>query len=167
MKLRKLSLVIAISTLITFSPLNTIFAQSASGIIDNDANINKLITKTNNTRVDNSLPSLATSSKLMQAAQLKAENMASKGYFAHTSPDGLTPWHWFYEVGYKARYAGENLALAYSLDSDIVKSWMNSPTHKKNLLGKNYEETGIGIAKGKYNGRDAYFIVQVFGTLND
>jgi len=49
---------------------------------------------TNKSRLDNNLELLKVNSLLEKAAQLKAENMATKGYFAHTSPDeGLTPWY--------------------------------------------------------------------------
>ena len=104
------------------------------------------------------------SGQLGAAAQMKAEDMAQKGYFAHTSPDGLSPWHWFYEVGCKPRYAGENLALSLTPGSDFMKHWMASAKHRNNLLNKNYTEIGIGIARGKYAGREVYYIVQLFGN---
>ncbi len=123
----------------------------------------KLTTKINNIRQNQNLNQLATSSKLMLAAQLKAEDMAKKGYFAHTSPEGISPWHWFYEVGYQPKFAGENLALSYSLESDIVKHWLNSPSHQRNIVNSNYTETGIGVAEGMYKGHKAYYIVELFG----
>ena len=48
------------------------------------------------------------------AAQAKADDMATKGYFAHTSPDGKNSWYWFKQAGYTFTYAGENLALDFS-----------------------------------------------------
>jgi len=50
---------------------------------------------------------------LEQAAQLKANDMAEKGYFAHTSPDGKTPWEWLKDVSYPFLAAGENLAVNF------------------------------------------------------
>ena len=123
----------------------------------------KLAIEINNIRLEQGLNGLATSSELMQAAQMKAEDMAAKGYFAHTSPEGISPWHWFYEAGYKPRLAGENLALSYSLESDIVTAWLNSPGHKRNIVKENYTETGFGVAVGTYNGQAVYYIVELFG----
>src|SRR3989344_3789576 len=51
-----------------------------------------LTTLTNEDRADNNVPSLVENKLLDQAAQLKAEDMAAKGYFAHTSPEGKSPW---------------------------------------------------------------------------
>src|ERR1700745_831876 len=50
---------------------------------------------TNNARVENNETKLVFSDILTKAAQLKANDMAKYSYFAHTSPAGITPWHWF------------------------------------------------------------------------
>ena len=54
---------------------------------------------------------LAKSDMLQEAAEKKAQDMIENNYFAHTSPQGKTPWHWVEESGYDYRYAGENLAI--------------------------------------------------------
>jgi hypothetical protein len=69
--------------------------------------------------------------------------MATKGYFAHTSPEGLTPWHWFDLVKYHYSYAGENLAVYFSDTHSTVVAWLNSPTHRANLLSTKYTQTGL------------------------
>jgi uncharacterized protein YkwD len=46
---------------------------------------------------------------------MKANDMATLSYFAHTSPSGLTPWHWFAKANYVFSYAGENLAIDFSM----------------------------------------------------
>src|SRR5690348_15523446 len=74
------------------------------GIIE----VNALIDGTNQARVANHLPALTVSPLLQAAAQEKANDEATKSYFAHTSPQGLTPWYWFENVGYNFSYAGEN-----------------------------------------------------------
>jgi uncharacterized protein YkwD len=122
-----------------------------------------LVDLANRERVENRLDSLTLSPALTKAAQLKANDMAQKSYFAHVSPDGTEPWHWFEEAGYKFAYAGENLAIDFS-DSDAVnKAWMNSPTHRANILEQNYTEIGIATAEGVYQGRPTTFVVQEFG----
>ena len=99
---------------------------------------------------------------LDKAAQLKAEDMAVKGYFAHTSPEGKTPWYWFDQVGYRYTYAGENLAVNFFETEDVANAWMNSPTHRANIVKKDYTEIGIGVALGIYQGRSTVFVAQLF-----
>lgn len=106
---------------------------------------------------------LAVSPLLEKAARLKAEDMAAKGYFSHVSPEGLTPWYWFGQAGYRFSRAGENLAVNFTDSQDVVRAWLDSPTHRANLLNENYTEIGIGIAKGLYRERETIFIVQLFG----
>lgn len=119
---------------------------------------------TNNERVINNLPELKVSPILNQSAQLKAEDMASKGYFAHTSPEGLTPWYWLDLVGYKYNYAGENLAVNFSNTEDVTAAWMNSPTHRANIVKFAYTEVGSGVATGTYKGKEAVFVVQEYAN---
>lgn len=119
---------------------------------------------TNEQREKNNLPDLVESSILDRAAQLKAEDMAAKSYFAHTSPDGVTPWYWFTKAGYGYLYAGENLAINFADSAEVTEAWMNSPLHRANIVGKNYEEVGTGVATGMYQGREAIFVAQLYGT---
>lgn len=119
---------------------------------------------TNQHRQLANLPNLQENTLLDRAAQLKAEDMASKGYFAHTSPEGKTPWYWFDQVGYQYDYAGENLAVNFNDSQDVSTAWMNSPTHKANLLKPVYKEVGTGIASGVYKGQPAIFVAQLYGA---
>jgi hypothetical protein len=119
---------------------------------------------TNAQRAENNAPPLTESALLAQAAEMKAKDMAERGYFAHTSPDGKTPWYWLQQVGYKYTYAGENLAVNFFESDDVARAWMNSPTHRANIVKENYTEIGIGVAKGVYEGRNTVFVAQFFGT---
>jgi hypothetical protein len=56
---------------------------------------------TNSSRLNYNILPLKINPLLSQAAQLKAEDMAQKGYFNHVSPDNITPWYWLYRVGFK------------------------------------------------------------------
>jgi hypothetical protein len=119
---------------------------------------------TNEQRQTQKLPVLATSPLLTKAAQLKAEDMATKGYFAHTSPEGKTPWYWIDQVGYQYQYAGENLAINFTDSIDVVKAWMNSPSHRANILKDKYTEVGTGIATGLYQGQETIFVAQMYAN---
>lgn len=96
------------------------------------------------------------------AAQAKANDMAAKGYFSHVDPSGNQPWMWFKKFGYYYWGAAENLAVNFYSNSAVNTAWMNSPSHRENLLNGSYSRMGIGIAQGTYNGQPATFIVQFF-----
>ncbi len=123
-----------------------------------------IVQYTNMSRANTALPELKISPVLSQAAQLKAEDMAAKGYFSHTSPDNITPWDWFKKVNYDYSYAGENLAINFTDSEEVVRAWLESETHRRNILNPHFTEIGIGIAKGTYENQPAIFIVQMFGT---
>ena len=125
-----------------------------------------LVDLTNGDRGANELGGLAISSVLNAAAQAKADDMAAKSYFAHVSPEGRDSWYWFRQQGYSFIYAGENLAIDFSDSIDVERAWMNSPTHRANILGANFTEIGIATAPGVYQGRPTTFVVQMFGTPN-
>jgi len=118
----------------------------------------------NESRTNANVPELRVSPILNEAAQLKAQHMLDTGYFAHNSPDGITPWYWFNQVGYGYSHAGENLAIDFSDSQNVHQAWMNSPTHAKNILANKYSEIGIGKASGMYQGRYTTFVVQMFGS---
>jgi hypothetical protein len=101
---------------------------------------------------------------LTLSAQNKANDMAAKGYFAHTSPDGKEPWGWISEAGYTYRIAGENLAVRFDNSAEVMSAWMASPTHRANILKGTYKEIGIGVAQGTYQGMPATFVVQHFAS---
>lgn len=101
---------------------------------------------------------------LEKAAQLKAQDMAAKGYFSHNSPDGKTPWYWFDFIGYSFKYAGENLAINFQDSKEVNDAWLASPEHKANILNPQFTEIGIATAAGMYDGKKVVFVVQLFGT---
>ncbi len=123
-----------------------------------------LVDLTNTDRAAYNLGTLTVNEKLVAAAQAKANDMANKSYFAHTSPEGLDSWHWFKEAGYDFQSAGENLAVDFSDSADVERAWMNSPSHRDNILNGKYTEVGIATAIGIYQGRSTVFVVTMFGT---
>ena len=125
---------------------------------------NALIDETNQSRTSNNLPTLHEDALLDAAAQLKANDMATNDYFAHTSPTGLTPWYWFEQVDYSFEYAGENLAVNFSDSQDVTNAWMNSPEHRANILDTNYTDIGMATAQGTFEGHPATYVVELFGS---
>lgn len=121
-----------------------------------------LIEKTNEEREEENLNELLENEKLNQAAKLKAEDMAAGGYFSHVSPDGKTPWYWLNKAEYDYELAGENLAINFRDSSRVHRAWMNSKSHRENILRNSFEEIGIATSIGTYKGKDAIFVVQYF-----
>jgi len=118
---------------------------------------------TNDNRLSYGVHKLAWSDTLEQAAKLKAEDMAENSYFAHTSPSGITPWYWLRKVNYNFIYAGENLAVDFTESANVQTAWLNSPTHRANLLNSKFTEIGIATADGVFRGRNTTFVVEFFG----
>lgn len=124
----------------------------------------RLVSLTNDDRSDSGLGTLTVNPQLTAAAQAKANDMATKGYFAHVSPDGRTSWTWFRDAGYSFSYAGENLAVDFTDSGDVNKAWLNSPTHRANIMNGHFTEIGIATAEGEFEGHKTTFVVQMFGT---
>jgi len=125
----------------------------------------ELIELANKERIAKGLQPLELNDKLVQAALQKAQDMLAKEYFAHTSPSGITPWYWFDRVGYDYIAAGENLARGFTESIYLHQAWMNSPSHRDNILNKNYQEIGIAVIEGEINGKNTILAVQLFGKL--
>jgi hypothetical protein len=127
-----------------------------------DITKSELISLVNRGRESAGLDILSENVRLDEAARLKAQNMLQNQYFNHTSPSGVTPWHWFYEAGYNYKYAGENLAIGFYDSTEVYSAWLNSPSHKENILNPNYTEMGTAVLDG-FGQNNTVIVVQLFG----
>jgi len=127
---------------------------------------NKIITLTNDQRLQDNLEPLLLSDKLNQAALAKASDMFVNNYWSHTSPTGTEPWYFISQADYQYQHAGENLARDFEDSMDVVNAWMASPTHKKNILDSRFENIGVAVMNGVINGKETTLVVQMFGTLS-
>ncbi len=143
-----------------------IFAYSAlsSVSIASDITNENIMNLTNWSRNESGRQSLAVNSKLAAAAEAKAEDMISGNYFSHTSPSGVTPWKWIEKENYDYNYAGENLAMDFHSAEKMEESWMASPTHRANILNKEYSDIGVAVKEGFINGHDTIIAVVMFGS---
>ena len=89
--------------------------------------------------------------------------MLQEGYFNHVSPEGLSPWYWFQRQGYQYQYAGENLAIGFLNSNEVTRAWMKSPDHRENILNPHYQEMGLAVVKGNFQGQETTLVVQFFG----
>lgn len=134
---------------------------------DVDAMKQDIVDRTNALRKENGIAALTTSDKLMQAAQVRADEMAASGAYSHTRPDGRK-----YTTVTDCKYVGENICqipLIYlaqqntTLHERAVLLWSNSDGHRKNMTNADYGEIGVGLAKGRdENGLDCWYCVQLF-----
>lgn len=124
----------------------------------------ELINLTNQERKENGLDELKLSPVLVKAASQKAADMINKNYWSHTSPEGKTPWSFLKSVDYHYLYAGENLARDFTNSPAVVQAWMDSPTHRDNILSSRYQEIGLVVINDTFQGQETTLVVQLFGT---
>ena len=136
------------------------------GILGTSSNITQaqIIELTNKEREKVGLAPLVANTALDTAAKDKAANIFSENYWAHFAPSGKTPWDFILGSGYKFSFAGENLAKNFYSPDEVVKAWMDSSTHKENLLNPRYKDIGIAVEDGILNGQKTTLVVQMFGT---
>jgi len=149
------TLKILIIPFVIYFPKNIFFAEITN---------NAIIEFTNRKRELSGLSFLKENPTLDRAAYLKAQNMLEKSYFSHKSPEGISPWYWFKIAGYDYKFAGENLAIGFLDSEEVIEGWYDSPSHKNNLLNQDYQEIGVAVLKGDFQGNEATVVVQLFGT---
>jgi hypothetical protein len=125
--------------------------------------VSELFQLTNTLRTDRNLNALTINEELSRAAHKKAEDMFKKGYWAHVAPDGTQPWDFILAEDYDYSYAGENLAKNFGSSKQVVEAWYESPSHRDNLLGKNYTDVGYAVVNGVLEGYETTLVVQMFG----
>jgi len=120
----------------------------------------KIIEFTNEARTKNNLPPLKENQLLNQSAYLKAKEMLELQYFAHESPSGKKLENWLSEVGYSYLIAGENLAMGnFPSEKILVDAWLQSPGHRENILNPRFDEIGVAVLKGNFQGKETLLAV--------
>ncbi|MCD6550345.1 hypothetical protein J7K24_02250 [bacterium] len=119
---------------------------------------------TNIERKNHSLSPLKENPLLDSSAEMKLQDMFQNQYFAHYSSSGIGVGELVEQSGYEFIVVGENLALGnFDGDQDLVEAWMNSPDHRKNILNTRYQEIGVAVGKGMFEGKEVWIAVQHFG----
>ena len=126
-----------------------------------------IVDRTNALRRAKDVAALRVNDKLMQAAQVRADEMAASGIYSHTRPDGRKS-----NTVTDSKYTGENLhniSELYleqqhkTLSEAVVELWSNSKAHADNMTSSRYGEIGVGLARGiDKDGFDCWYCVQVF-----
>lgn len=153
---------------LAFSVLNflvfPIAGVSTGNALASNIDPDELIILANRERNERGLGNLVKNDKLTVAANSKGNDMFAKQYWSHIGPNGETPWQFIQASGYDYVYAGENLAKDFSTSLEVHLAWMNSPTHRANILNKNYRDIGIAVVSGMLNGKYSTIIIVQFGS---
>ncbi|HRH26272.1 MAG TPA: CAP domain-containing protein [Candidatus Paceibacterota bacterium] len=138
-------------------------------VVWNEESVNELqaeivVEETNRVRTDEGVAALSQNATLARSAARKVEDMFQKQYFEHVSPEGSGADSFVKEVGYEYVSIGENLALGqFKNEADLVRAWMESPGHRENILRAQFQEIGVAVGYGLYEGKQVLIAVQHFG----
>ncbi len=91
-------------------------------------------------------PAVTADDRLTAAARGHSADMAARGYFSHTTPEGVQFATRITEAGYRWSTAGENIAKGQRTPAAVMTSWMNSAGHKANILNCAFKNLGVGVA---------------------
>ena len=106
----------------------------------------------NKERRSQGLSALSLSAEAQQAARVRAKEIVSS--FSHTRPNGKSCFTVLNEIGAKYTSAGENIAKGQKTPEQVVEAWMNSPSHRANILSSKYTKLGVGCY---FNGSNTYW----------
>lgn len=106
----------------------------------------------NKERRSQGLSALSLSAEARQAARVRAKEIVSS--FSHTRPNGTSCFTVLNEIGAKYTSAGENIAKGQKTPEQVVEAWMNSPSHRANILSSKYTKLGVGCY---FNGSNTYW----------
>lgn len=153
-------LLTALVLLTTRLGLGAIFSSAS------DITVGSIIGQVNKERSDRNIPTLITNSKLSAAAASKSSDMIARKYFSHVDPDGNYIWDKIVAFGYTPyTILGENLAVDFSDVEGLMSAWINSPTHRANILNANFKDQGVGVAYGNTsNDEFGIAITNAFGS---
>lgn len=126
--------------------------------------VDSVILAMNDYRLEKNLQPLFAENRLMQAAEDRMRDMEDLGYWSHHSPDGRSPFFWLKFRSYRFTRAGENLARGFESTGLLVDSWMDSPGHRENILGIEFDHVGVSVIDGGTTGRyPGKSVVVLFG----
>ncbi|HYV33353.1 MAG TPA: CAP domain-containing protein, partial [Candidatus Limnocylindria bacterium] len=143
------------------------FLPSQNLSLASDLTDQNILNAVNEQRSLRNLASLKFNDKLALAAQSKSDDMQARHYFAHVDPDGHYVWDKIVAAGYTPYLQlGENLAIEFYDTDSLMAAWMNSPTHRANILQEGFKDQGMGMTLGSPEQGQYYSaITNTFGTL--
>lgn len=122
-----------------------------------------VIHASNQARLEAGLKPVTANQFLTQAAYLKAEAIFESQEFSHTINNERFSY-WVKQTEYEYEIIGENLAIDFLSSEGAIAAWMQSPTHRANLLNPKFSEIGVAVKNGVMDGQKSIVIVQIFGA---
>ena len=121
--------------------------QSIAGEATHLTNLARSVRQTCGNQSYDAVNNLAWNTQLAEAALAHSQDMASKNYFDHTSPEGENPGVRISRTGYAAITWGENIAAGYGSVSRVIEGWMESPGHCANIMNGRFTEFAVASAE--------------------
>lgn len=88
-------------------------------------------------------PALSWNAQLETAALEHSNDMKQKKYFSHEAPDGSDAGDRILRTGYQWSAFGENIGMGYANEQAVIRGWLSSPGHCRNIMGKLFKEMGV------------------------
>lgn len=157
----------------TAAPANTSgtsktpFTNIGGGVISNDDTVYiTMLNLVNQARRENGLNELWYSARVHEVSTLRAVELSS--YYSHTRPNGKGFHTAFADVGVSYLYAGENIAYGrnmFETPGEVFEAWMNSESHRENILSPDYECVAFGLSVLKVGPNTYYYWSQEFAKF--
>ncbi|HTQ80287.1 MAG TPA: CAP domain-containing protein, partial [Thermoanaerobaculia bacterium] len=145
-------------------PESDFFARQIAGISDLAAVRREMLEEVNAARRAAGRSALVADARLDAAAQEHAQDMLTRAYYDHQTPEGRTPRQRLEAAGYLAHKVGENIAEGQFSVKEVMSGWLASSGHRQNLLDASFTELGVGLAIGRLEDRLRILWVQDFAV---
>jgi uncharacterized protein YkwD len=140
------------------------FARRTASLENGETVVQEMLGRLNAERRKAGLPALRLQPSLSRAARRHAEDMLARSFYGHETPEGRTPLDRVKAGGYSPSTVAENIARGQFSVEEVMDGWMESRTHRVNILGRHFTEVGLGYAMGINESGPAVYWVQVFAA---
>jgi uncharacterized protein YkwD len=144
-------------------PRSEYYVRETAGLASLEAVRQEMLERINTLRREAGRPPLTLEPRLTSAAQGHADDMLTRTYYSHVTPEGTPPRQRVLAAGYSGEIVAENIAAGQTSVELAVEAWMHSTDHRRNILDPRFQEIGIGMAVGSYEHKYKILWVQNFG----
>lgn len=139
------------------------FAEKTAALADLGKVRTAILERVNRARAEAHLLPLKSDPLLDETALRHARDMLARSYYGHDSPEGTDVFVRSKVVGYRPRFAGENIARGQYSPDEVMDGWLGSKQHREHILAKNFADTGSAVVFGKNASGWQVLWVQAFG----
>lgn len=109
------------------------------------AEVQDFVSLMNAHRADVGCGPLTWNAPVAEVAEAHSQDMVDRDFFAHTNPDGRSPFQRLQDAGITYAAAAENIAYGYPTGAVVLDAWLDSPGHRANIENCNLTEHGVGL----------------------